>query len=130
LATVFMSLVHVAPNRQGLVRLPVGVARATGLPPESADVVFCHPPYFSLSRYSSDVLRFELDWGEFSRKNIVAREMEDGFKTTDAGLAKTYVSDLIQVMNEARRIVRPGGRLVSVRADSTLRKQDVGIMKM
>ena len=115
---------------KGDVAVQVGDARATPLDEGVADVVFCHPPYFSLYRYSSDVLRFELDWGEFNRKKIVSREMEDGFKTTDATLAKAYVADLIDVMREAHRIARPGSHLVIVTADSTLRKQDVGIMPL
>ena len=30
----------------------------------SGHIVFCHPPYFALYRYSSDVLRFELALGD------------------------------------------------------------------
>jgi site-specific DNA-methyltransferase (cytosine-N4-specific) len=106
----------------------VGDARSTGLEAETADVVFCHPPYFALYRYSSDPLRFELDWLGLNRKAIASREVEDGFKTTDETLVHDHVRDMAKVTAEARRVARPRGRLVVVTADSTLRKERLDIL--
>lgn len=106
----------------------VGDARATGLEASTADVVFCHPPYFALYRYSSDPLRFELDWLGLDRKAIASREVEDGFKTTDEALVLDHLRDMARVSAEARRIVAPGGTLVIVTADSTLRKRRLDIL--
>jgi site-specific DNA-methyltransferase (cytosine-N4-specific) len=109
-------------------KLVIGDARATGLEAQCADVVFCHPPYFALYRYSSDPLRFELEWLRLNRKAIIAREVEDGFKTTDETLVRNHVEDLGNVIAEGHRIAKPRGRLVVVTADSTLRKQRLDIL--
>ncbi|WBV43526.1 DNA methyltransferase [Pseudoroseomonas cervicalis] len=106
----------------------VGDARSTGLEAGTADVVFCHPPYFALYRYSSDPLRFELDWLGLDRKVIASREVEDGFKTTDETLVRDHIKDMVDVAAEARRIAKPRGRLVVVTADSTLRKERLDIL--
>ena len=106
----------------------VGDARNTGLDRATADVVFCHPPYFALYKYSSDPLRFELDWLGLNRKAIASREVEDGFKTTDESLVIDHLKDMARVAEEARRIAAPGGKFVVVTADSTLRKQKLDIL--
>lgn len=113
-----------SPQRKVLV----ADARSTGLEAGIADVVFCHPPYFALYRYSSDPLRFELDWLGLNRKAIASREVEDGFKTTDETLVRDHIQDMAKVIVEARRVAKPRGRLVVVTADSTLRKERLDIL--
>ncbi len=115
--------------RADAVSIMVGDARATGLPGGKADLVFCHPPYFALYRYSSDVLRFEMDWLGVDRKAVGSREIEDGFKTTDETLVEEHVRDLVAVAREGHRLAAPGGHLVFVTADSTLRKQRLAILE-
>lgn len=110
------------------VNVKLGDARSTGLRDEHADVVFCHPPYFALYRYSSDILRFEMEWLGVSRRETVRREIEDGFKTTNAQLVERYIADMVEVMVEARRISKSAGDLVIVSADSTLRNVRLNIM--
>ena len=91
----------------GKRRLVEADARNTGLEEGAFQAgLFAHPPYFALYRYSSDVLRFELEWMNYSRKKTAAAEIEDGFKTTDETLVKDYVRDLIAVAVEARRTYR------------------------
>jgi hypothetical protein len=104
-------------------------ARKTGLAEGAYQTGLCHPPYFALYRYSSDVLRFELEWLNFNRTQVAKREIEDGFKTTDETLAEVYVSDMVDVAKEARRIIAKGGTLAVVTADSTLRKQRLSIIQ-
>jgi hypothetical protein len=106
----------------------VGDARHTDLEAGTVDLVFCHPPYFALYRYSSDPLRFELDWLGINRKAIASREVEDGFKTTDETLVHKHIKDMANVAAEARRLAKPRGRLVVVTADSTLRKERLDIL--
>ena len=108
----------------------VGDARAQRGSPEARQIlVFCHPPYFALYRYSSDVLRFEMDWLGVDRKAVGSREIEDGFKTTDETLVEEHVRDLVAVAREGHRLAAPGGHLVFVTADSTLRKQRLAILE-
>lgn len=113
--------------KTGRVRVHVTDARESGLRKGSADVIFCHPPYFALYRYSSDVLRFELDWLGADRRAIRKREIEDGFKTTDAGLVVEHVADMARIAKEAARIGKPGSSFVVVTANSTLRKEPLSI---
>jgi hypothetical protein len=104
-------------------------ARTTGLEEGQFHAGLCHPPYFALYRYSSDVLRFELEWLDFNRKKVANAEIEDGFKTTDETLVVNYVSDLVAVAVEARRIIAKKGTFTIVTADSTLRKERLAIIK-
>ena len=107
--------------------MSVGDAKATGLT-GPFDVVFCHPPYFGLYKYSSDVLRFELAWLGADRKAITKLEICDGFKTTDETLVKQHVADMKLVASEAARLTSKGARFVVVTADSTLRKERLAIL--
>lgn len=109
-------------------RIEVVDARDTKLKSGVGNIIFCHPPYFALYRYSSDVLRFELDWLGMDRKKIAKREMVDGFKTTDEKLVSRHISDMEAVIKEARRIAKPNGKFVIVTADSTLRKERLEIL--
>ena len=104
-------------------------ARETGLPKDKFHFGLCHPPYFALYRYSSDVTRFELEWLGMGRKEAAEMEIEDGFKTTDASLVEKHVLDMIQVIKEARRIIKKDGSFVIVTADSTLRKERLEIIQ-
>lgn len=113
-------------NRRVTVR--VGDARASGLAVGRYDLAFCHPPYFALYRYSSDVLRLEMEWAAIDRAPVARREIEEGWKTTDATLVTDYVADLATVAREAARLTRPGGALVFVTADSTLRKAPLAVL--
>jgi site-specific DNA-methyltransferase (cytosine-N4-specific) len=99
----------------------VADARRTGLEPESFSFVLLHPPYYALYKYSSDVLRFELEWGGFNRSDISKQEIRDGFKTTDIGTFEHYVKDLGDVLKEGYRLLKPDGLLCVVVSNSTLR---------
>jgi len=104
-------------------------ARATGLPDGAFQAGLCHPPYFALYRYSSDVLRFELEWMGFDRGKVSSAEIEDGFKTTDETLVEDYVRDLVAVAVEARRLIVKKGTFAVITADSTLRKDRLSVIK-
>lgn len=111
------------------VKILLGDARDVNLGSGLADLVFAHPPYFALYRYSSDVLRFELDWLGIGRRDIARREIEDGFKTTDAGLADRHVADMLAILKTANSVAKVDGKLVIVTANSTLRKQPLPIIE-
>ena len=106
----------------------IGDAKATGLPPAKHGLVFFHPPYFALYKYSSDVLRFELEWLGFDRKEIVKNEIRDGFKTTRSEDVVPFLDDIEAVLKEGRRIVHPKGAVVVISNNSTLRKVDLPII--
>lgn len=106
----------------------IGDARTTPFTDDSYEFVLNHPPYFALYKYSSDVMRFELEWLGFDRKQIASREIEDGFKTTNAGLVDTYISDMRDVLIEARRLVSNSGVVCVVVSDSTLREEQLPII--
>lgn len=109
------------------VSIELGDAKAISLK-SVFDVVFCHPPYFGLYKYSSDVLRLELGWMGADRKAISRREVCDGFKTTDETLVKQYVADMRVVAAEALKLTAHGGYYIVVTADSTLRKERLPIL--
>lgn len=103
-------------------------ARSTSLESESCGTVVCHPPYFALYKYSSDVLRFELAWGGFDRKPIADGEIVDGFKTTDRALFDHHIADMRRVMAESYRVLAQGGALVIITSNSTLRDERLPVV--
>ena len=97
-----------------------GDARRVPLPAESADIVFCHPPYFGLYRYSSDVLRFELELGGFDRKLTAQHEIREGWKSGDQANLDGYISDMGAVFREGTRLLKATGCFALVASNSTL----------
>jgi DNA modification methylase len=108
------------PHIASRSRVELGDARALRLEDESAHIVFCHPPYFGLYRYSSDVLRFELALGGFRPGPIAACEVKEGWKSGDPANLDRHSDDMAEVFAEARRIVRNDGAFVLVTSNSTL----------
>lgn len=115
-----LSIVERLPRAGSACSVELGDARHTGLEDASADLVFCHPPYFGLYRYSSDVLRFELEVGGWSRGEVAKREIAEGWKSGDVGLLDNHVADMTGIMCEARRLLRPSGVFALVASNSTL----------
>lgn len=103
-------------------------ARNTGLSAGSFDFILNHPPYFALYKYSSDVLRFELEWLGFDRSRIARQEITDGFKTTDEELLNQYVCDMSDVFKEMRRLMRDGAKACVVVSDSKLREKQLPVV--
>ncbi|KAA2396108.1 hypothetical protein F2Y18_15805 [Bacillus cereus] len=103
-------------------------ARNTSLDSETFDFILNHPPYFALYKYSSDVMRFELEWLNFNRRQIAKNEIEDGFKTTKEELLDVYIEDMKSVFQEARRLLKEKGKLCVVVSDSTLREKQLPVV--
>jgi DNA modification methylase len=91
------------------------------------NTAFWHPPYFALYKYSSDVLRLELEWLGADRKAIVADEIRDGFKTSNPLDANKYLEDCVSVWKELYRACAPGAQGVAINSDSTLAKKTLNI---
>lgn len=104
-------------------------ARNTGLERESFDFILNHPPYFALYKYSSDVLRFELEWLNFNRSNIAKNEIEDGFKTTNAQLLNDYILDMKDVFKEMYHLMKNNAISCVVVSDSTLREEQLPVVE-
>lgn len=114
------SVLDVIPSEDLPTRVIAGDARQTELPPECSEIVFMHPPYFALYRYSSDVLRFELEVGGYSRREISKNEVKEGWKSGDPRNLDSHVTDMGDAFAEARRLMAPSGVLALVTSNSTL----------
>ncbi len=104
-------------------------ARKTSIAKNSAVFVIVHPPYFALYKYSSDVLRLELEWLGANRKEISTHEVKDGFKTTNLGVYPRYIEDLGAVLAEAQRILKPECQVCLVVNNSTFREQRLPVVQ-
>ncbi|MGB5924999.1 MAG: hypothetical protein WBH01_02770 [Dehalococcoidia bacterium] len=104
-------------------------ARHTTLAEDSAALVIVHPPYFALYKYSSDVLRFELEWLGVDRKRIATREVSDGFKTTDISVYYNYIEDVGRVLLEAARILKPRHQVCLIVNNSTFRDDRLPVVE-
>lgn len=104
-------------------------ARDTKLESNNYDFCMCHPPYFALYRYSSDVLRFELEWLGFKRKEIALLEIEDGYKTSNRNLYYDYIKDLKDVFKEAYRLLKSDACLCLVDNNSTFRDESLPVIE-
>lgn len=114
------SVLDVIPSEDLPTCVIAGDARRTELPSECGDIVFMHPPYFALYRYSSDVLRFELEVGGYSRREISRYEVKEGWKSGDPRNLDSHVTDMGDAFAEARRLMAPSGVLALVTSNSTL----------
>jgi hypothetical protein len=103
--------------------------RHTALAENSAAFIIVHPPYFALYKYSSDVLRFELEWFGVDRKELAMREIVDGFKTTDISVYQNYIEDVGTVLFEAERILKPGHQVCLVVNNSTFRDERLPVVE-
>lgn len=113
-------LVSRLPERDLDCSIAISDARALPIESGTADITFCHPPYFGLYRFSADVLRFELEIGGWSRKIVNRSEIEEGWKSGDVGRLDLYVSDMTAVLAETARVTRAGGVVALVASNSTL----------
>lgn len=118
------------PTYKFLPEVILADARNTNLEDNRFDFILNHPPYFALYKYSSDVLRFELEWCDFNRKSIAKQEIEDGFKTTNAELLFDYIRDMKDVFFEAKRILKPDAKLCVVVSDSKLRDEQLPVIDL
>lgn len=118
-------LEHQTPNS---IQLQEVDARRTNLLDNSFGFILNHPPYFALYKYSSDVMRFELEWGGFDRKKISKREIRDGFKTTKVSDLDDYVTDMGEVFQEAHRLLKPNRLFCLVVNNSTLRDKQLPVI--
>jgi hypothetical protein len=103
-------------------------ARDTSLEANSAAFVIVHPPYFALYKYSSDVLRFELEWFGANRKELSTHEIVDGFKTTNINVYRYYVEDVCAVLSEAQRILKSGHQVCLIINNSTFRDERLPVV--
>lgn len=103
-------------------------ARDTSLEANSAAFIIVHPPYFALYKYSSDVLRFELEWFGADRREVSMREIVDGFKTTNINVYRYYVEDVCTVLSEAQRILKPGHQVCLIVNNSTFRDERLPVV--
>lgn len=110
------------------VQVAYGDARALPIDGATAGMVFLHPPYFALYRYSSDVLRFELEVGGWSRSEIVPTEVREGWKSGDPDNLNDHVSDMEAAFVEAGRVVMDGGSLILVTSNSTLGDEQLPVV--
>ncbi len=112
--------VDATPYLGSRARVEEGDARALPLEAGSGHIIFCHPPYFALYRYSSDVLRFELALAGFDARSVAAREVREGWKSGDPANLDRHAEDMAEVFAEARRVVTRDGVFVLVTSNSTL----------
>lgn len=103
-------------------------ARDTSLESNSAAFIIVHPPYFALYKYSSDVLRFELEWFDANRKEVSLHEIVDGFKTTNINVYRYYIEDVCAVLSEAQRILKPGSQVCLIVNNSTFRDERLPVV--
>ena len=93
----------------------------------NAKTMFWHPPYFALYKYSSDVLRLELEWLGVDRRSLACNEIRDGFKTSNPNDAEKYLSDCAIVWKQMFAACASGARGVAINSDSTLAKKTLNI---
>jgi hypothetical protein len=114
------SALEFIPSRDVPCASVLADARAVPVRAKAADIVFCHPPYFALYRFSADVLRFEMEIGGYSRSRTAKTEVREGWKSGDPNNLEGYLDDMCAVFLEAERLLRSGGILAVVASNSTL----------
>lgn len=122
------TILDMLPAKDLQAAVVMGDARASGLPAGVTDIVFIHPPYFALYRFSSDVLRFEMEIGGFSRRETAKTEIREGWKSGDPKNLEGHLIDMQAALAEARRLLRPGGVVALTASNSTLGDNDMPVI--
>ncbi|GFE57407.1 hypothetical protein [Geobacter sp. AOG1] len=94
-----------------------------------SDFTIMHPPYFALYKYSSDVLRFELEWGGYNRKDILKREVRDGFKTSKKEDVFGYIDDIVDCIANGARLTKKRSKICVVIGNSTLAEEQLPVVE-
>lgn len=101
-----------------------GDARRLPLSCGGARLVICHPPYFNVYRYTS-VYRFEMLWLGFQYRATQRAEIREAFKLGKPEKVKDYVTDMLAVLRELKRISAPRGRCALMIGDTAIRGERI-----
>ena len=106
--------------RPAEIRVLDGEAAVTGLGDESAGAVFLHPPYLTNTAFC-EFTQLQLATLDIDHKTIWKKELRcrGTFLHESEGLKK-YLIGWSRIINEAHRILRPGGLLVTVVGDGQI----------
>lgn len=105
----------------------VGEIRNYPLRRKVAPVVFWHPPYLALYRYSA-IYVLEMDWLGFDRKKVRKGEIEEGYKSGEIEKYHAHLRDLRSVLEASYDLLEANGQLLVVIADSSLRGKTLPVV--
>lgn len=86
---------------------------------EAADLVILHPPYFNSYKYSS-INSLELSWLGFPYREVSGSEVREFFKVGKEENAEKYAVDMVEVLHNCHRALKPGSRLALMIGDTVI----------
>jgi hypothetical protein len=105
----------------------VGEIRNYPLRRKVVPVVFWHPPYLALYRYSA-IYVLEMDWLGFDRKKVRKGEIEEGYKSGEIEKYHAHLRDLLSVLEASYDLLETNGQLLVVIADSSMRGKTLPVV--
>jgi hypothetical protein len=124
---------------EAVAALPAGAApvrvaaRDLRQPPAARDrgraaLVIAHPPYFNAYRYSR-INALELAWLGIEPAAVRPAEVREFFKVGKPEKLAFYLEDMAQALEQAARLLRPGGLLAVMIGDAVLRGEQLPVVR-
>lgn len=99
------------------------------LPPDSVNLIICHPPYFNSYKYSS-INSLELAWLGIDHSEIRKDEVREAFKVGKPEKVADYVTDMEKSLNVLSKALKPGGMLALMIGDTVMKGKYIPVTKM
>lgn len=85
-----------------------------------SNLAICHPPYFTLYRYSR-VNSLELAWLGYDHRAVRESEIREAFKSGEATKLNAYLDDLTLALENLATVIKPNGVLALMIGDKILK---------
>lgn len=93
-----------------------------------AALVIAHPPYFNAYRYSR-INALELAWLGIEPAAVRPAEVREFFKVGKPEKLAFYLEDMARALEQAARLLRPGGLLAVMIGDAVLRGEQLPVVR-
>ena len=93
-----------------------------------ADLLIVHPPYFNLYKFSS-INSLELSWLGINYNEIRKKEIKEFFKVGKPENVTRYVDDMVEVINNVAKILKPNSPLALMIGDTIMKGKHITVTK-
>lgn len=96
---------------------------------KTADLMILHPPYFNSYKYSS-INSLEMSWLGFPYREVSSSEVREFFKVGKEENAERYAADMVEVLHNCHRGLKPGSRLALMIGDTVIHGNYIPVTRL
>lgn len=93
-----------------------------------SDLTILHPPYFNAYKYSS-VNSLELAWLGIDQATVRKKEVREFFKIGKPEKVEFYLDDMINVLNNVTKSIKPGGVMGLMIGDTVIKGEYIPVTR-